>query len=163
MTLPKDRASTEVPAISATHGEMSGKKQGPKSVALPGMLLSVLVRFPDLVAANIVRNWPQLLRLIESEGFPPGIRLSPNARAWAISEVQAWLASRPAAGQGAAGLRIATIRADLGTVSPVGKPRKAGRGRDPSEEEAQHDRKNPCARRKTESRPGPIRVFPGRA
>ncbi|MFZ1885331.1 MAG: hypothetical protein WAU53_17460, partial [Rhodoplanes sp.] len=37
--------------------------------------LPVYVRFRDLVEANIVHNWPQLLRLIAIEGFPRGILL----------------------------------------------------------------------------------------
>ena len=102
--------------------------------------LPVYVRFADLAAANIVRSWPQLIRLIENENFPRGVRLSPNSRAWEIGEVQAWLASRPPAGQGGAGLRAAIPRADLGTGSPIGKPRRAPCGSDPSEEEACDDR-----------------------
>jgi hypothetical protein len=33
--------------------------------------LTTFVRFRDLVDANIVRNWPTLLRLIDEDGFPP--------------------------------------------------------------------------------------------
>ena len=69
--------------------------------------LPVYVRYRDLVEANIVRNWPQLLRLIAIEGFPRGVLLSPNARAWGIGEVRDWLASRPQAGQVGARLRAA--------------------------------------------------------
>lgn len=53
-----------------------------------------LYRFADLCAANIVKNWPQLKRLQENQGFPKGFLLSPHARAWDAVEVESWLASR---------------------------------------------------------------------
>jgi hypothetical protein len=56
------------------------------------------VRFADLNAAGIVDNRTQLKRIVEVEGFPPGVMLSPNTRAWLVSDVRAWLATRPAAG-----------------------------------------------------------------
>jgi hypothetical protein len=59
--------------------------------------LPTYVRYADLVAANIVGNWTQLLRLIELEGFPTGVMLSPNTRAWGLDDVRAWLATRPTA------------------------------------------------------------------
>mgnify|MGYP000943602430 CR=1 FL=1 len=111
--------------------------QEPESAA-PHTSLPVYVRFPDLASANIVRNWPQLLRLIEAEGFPRGIRLSANARAWEIAEVQAWLASRPPAGLNKIG--PCSQRERSGRAQPMGKPRKAGCGSDASGEEAGHDR-----------------------
>jgi hypothetical protein len=55
------------------------------------------VRYRDLVEANVVNNWTQLLRLIDGEGFPAGIMLSPNIRAWRLDQVNAWLADRPTA------------------------------------------------------------------
>ena len=54
-----------------------------------------LVRFIDLKKRNIVTNRPTLNRWIEKEGFPPGLLLGPNTRAWPESEIEAWLASRP--------------------------------------------------------------------
>jgi predicted pyridoxine 5'-phosphate oxidase superfamily flavin-nucleotide-binding protein len=59
--------------------------------------LPVFVRFTDLVDANIVRNWPTLLRLIAENGFPVGVMLGRNTRAWVLAEVEAWLATRPMA------------------------------------------------------------------
>jgi hypothetical protein len=59
--------------------------------------LPVYVRYVDLVEANIVRSWTQLLRLIDVEGFPVGQMLSPNIRAWRADEVRTWLAGRPTA------------------------------------------------------------------
>jgi predicted DNA-binding transcriptional regulator AlpA len=44
-----------------------------------------------------VNNWTTLLRWIETEGFPPGILLGPNSRAWYEDEIEAWLANRPQA------------------------------------------------------------------
>lgn len=53
-----------------------------------------LVRFADLKAAGIVRNWPQLKRMVEGAGFPRGYYLTPQARVWDASEVEAWVHSR---------------------------------------------------------------------
>jgi hypothetical protein len=53
------------------------------------------VRFRDLRQAGICDNWEQLSNMIEDYGFPPGILLSPNVRAWDIEDVQHWLANRP--------------------------------------------------------------------
>jgi predicted DNA-binding transcriptional regulator AlpA len=63
----------------------------------PAPRLTTFVRFRDLVAANIVQNWPTLRRLIREQQFPPGIMIGPNMRAWPAVEVEAWLASRPTA------------------------------------------------------------------
>src|SRR5262249_643561 len=59
--------------------------------------LPVSVRYADLVAAGIVANWTTLLRLIDDEGFPPGIMIGPNTRAWRVDAVERWLAERPSA------------------------------------------------------------------
>ena len=56
---------------------------------------TLFIRFNDLVAAGIVGNWPTLGRLIDDEGFPVGILLGKNTRAWPVDEVEAWLAARP--------------------------------------------------------------------
>jgi len=55
-----------------------------------------LVRFADLKAAGIVRNWPQLGRLIERDAFPKGFNLSANTRVWEKAEIDVWIASRKA-------------------------------------------------------------------
>jgi Prophage CP4-57 regulatory protein (AlpA) len=52
------------------------------------------LRFPDLEDRDIVRNWTTLGRLIKEQGFPPGIRIGAQARAWREDEVEAWLESR---------------------------------------------------------------------
>jgi hypothetical protein len=61
-----------------------------QSVSLP-----VFARFPNLKDAGITQNWEHLTRLIDKEGFPPGILLSRNIRAWDVEEVRRWLAERP--------------------------------------------------------------------
>lgn len=59
-----------------------------------------LLRFADLKAANIVTNWPQLKRLVDNHGFPPGYLLSPAVRVWDAPAVETWLdARRSAAGR----------------------------------------------------------------
>jgi predicted DNA-binding transcriptional regulator AlpA len=55
------------------------------------------LRFPDLVDRGIVNSRMTLKRLIDGQGFPPGVLLTPNARAWTESEVYEWLAGRPVA------------------------------------------------------------------
>jgi len=56
-----------------------------------------LLRFPDLVAKGVVHSRMTLKRLIDLQGFPPGVLITPNARAWGEDEINAWIASRPAA------------------------------------------------------------------
>ena len=55
---------------------------------------SKLLRFSDLKTRNIVKNGPTLLRWIEREGFPLGMLLGPNTRAWREADIEAWLATR---------------------------------------------------------------------
>ena len=52
-------------------------------------------RFSDLKAAGIVRNRMTLSRWIKLHGFPAGVLLGPNTRAWRADEVEQWLAGRP--------------------------------------------------------------------
>jgi hypothetical protein len=58
-------------------------------------LLPKFLKFKDLKDRGIVTNWPTLLRWIADEGFPAGVKLGPNVRAWREDEVEAWLANRP--------------------------------------------------------------------
>jgi hypothetical protein len=53
-----------------------------------------ILRYADLKKRNIVQNWPTLIRWIERQGFPAGIKLGPNSRGWYEDEVEAWLESR---------------------------------------------------------------------
>jgi len=57
--------------------------------------LPYYVRFRDLRAAGICDNWESLSRMIDDYGFPTGILLSPNVRAWDVDEVNKWLTERP--------------------------------------------------------------------
>ena len=56
-----------------------------------------LIRYNDLVAKGVVNSRMTLKRLIDERDFPPGLLITPNARAWNENEVDAWIASRPAA------------------------------------------------------------------
>jgi predicted DNA-binding transcriptional regulator AlpA len=58
---------------------------------------STLLRFNDLKARGIVRNWTTLLRWIRRGEFPPGRQLGPNTRVWDSKSIEEFLASRPAA------------------------------------------------------------------
>jgi predicted DNA-binding transcriptional regulator AlpA len=73
-------------------------------------VLPVYVRFKDLQQAGIVTSWPQVLRMIDDEGFPPGVRLSANIRAWRLDEVQAWLDRRPSERKSVLALRPGSRR-----------------------------------------------------
>jgi predicted DNA-binding transcriptional regulator AlpA len=55
------------------------------------------ISFPDLVQKGIVRSRMTLWRLIQDQDFPAGFMISPGRRAWAESEVDAWVKSRPVA------------------------------------------------------------------
>jgi hypothetical protein len=57
--------------------------------------MTVLLRFRDLKARGVVKNWPQLKRLQQLYGFPLGKMLSPNIRVWTEAEIDAWIESRP--------------------------------------------------------------------
>jgi hypothetical protein len=60
-----------------------------------GAKLPVYCRYHDLVENGICSSWQQLNILIAKHGFPYGIMLSPNVRAWDVEEIRQWLASRP--------------------------------------------------------------------
>ena len=56
------------------------------------------LRFADLKRQQIVKNHVTLKRWVAQEGFPTGIMLGPNTRAWRRSWIEGWLDSRPLAG-----------------------------------------------------------------
>ena len=56
--------------------------------------MQIYYRFKDLKAAGIVNNRMTLSRWIKYHGFPPGVLLGPNTRAWPADDVEAWLAQR---------------------------------------------------------------------
>jgi predicted DNA-binding transcriptional regulator AlpA len=55
------------------------------------------IRYPDLKQKGVVNSRMTLKRLIDDHGFPPGVLITPNARAWDEAEVDGWLAARPSA------------------------------------------------------------------
>ena len=57
--------------------------------------MTTFLRFSDLKQRKIVNNWTTLHRWIQREGFPPGIMLGPNTRAWRRTWIEQWLANRP--------------------------------------------------------------------
>jgi predicted DNA-binding transcriptional regulator AlpA len=56
-----------------------------------------LIHYADLVAKGIVNSRMTLKRIIDNQGFPPGIRVTPNSRAWIEEDVDAWIVGRPSA------------------------------------------------------------------
>ena len=52
-------------------------------------MATTYLRFADLKAGDIVTNWHTLAVWIKTyEGFPPGIKLGGNTRAWREDEVE---------------------------------------------------------------------------
>jgi predicted DNA-binding transcriptional regulator AlpA len=72
-----------------------------------------LIRYHDIVAKGIVNSRMTLKRLIDHQSFPPGILITPNARAWDEADVDAWIASRPAA------RKPSTRKADPHSGAPI--------------------------------------------
>jgi hypothetical protein len=72
------------------HDEREQQRQEAEATPLPRF-----VRYRHLQDAGIIDSWQTLCRLIDEHGFPPGIFLSPNVRAWNVDEVERWLAGRP--------------------------------------------------------------------
>ncbi len=54
------------------------------------------LRFADLVARQIVNNRTTLSRWIKNYGFPPGVLIGPNTRAWTDDEIEAWQEAKAA-------------------------------------------------------------------
>ena len=59
-------------------------------------MATTYLRFADLAERQIVNNRTTLHRWICDYGFPPGILLGPNTRAWPADQVEAWLEERVA-------------------------------------------------------------------
>lgn len=83
-----------LPATPSAHRHQGdrGDSGGDDDAALP-----VYCRFADLKKARIVESWMQLRRMVVDHGFPAGILLSPGVRAWTLTEVKDFLATRPTA------------------------------------------------------------------
>lgn len=57
--------------------------------------MTKLLRYQDLVDRGIVRNRTTLMRW-QKIGFPEGILIGPNSRAWTQESIDKWLAERTA-------------------------------------------------------------------
>ena len=60
--------------------------------------MTKLLRFAELQERGIARSWAQLKNLQKNRGFPLGVMISANSRAWTEDEIAAWLASLPTTG-----------------------------------------------------------------
>ena len=89
-SVDSDQRSPGITTVHQRHGDRASGDDANVVSRLP-----VFVRFRDLRRSGIADNWQSLGRLIEDEGFPPGVLLSPNIRAWRLDEVEQWLATRP--------------------------------------------------------------------
>ena len=59
-----------------------------------------MLRFADLRRLEIVNNRVTLGRWIDTLGFPAGVMLGPNTRAWKAVDVKQWLDQRAADSSG---------------------------------------------------------------
>jgi predicted DNA-binding transcriptional regulator AlpA len=59
------------------------------------MSLEELLRFKDLRRLGVVSSWAQLKFMQKKYGFPAGLLLGANSRAWRASEIERWLADCP--------------------------------------------------------------------
>ncbi len=57
-------------------------------------MATLYLRYTDLVERQIVNNRTTLQRWIRNYGFPSGVLLGPNSRAWPADQVDAWLEER---------------------------------------------------------------------
>lgn len=80
-----------------------------------------LIRYKGLKAKGVVNSRMTLKRLIDTQSFPPGTLITPNARAWDEDEVDAWIAARPVARKASTWKSAPQIVTD--------NRRKRGRGR----------------------------------
>jgi len=94
--------------------------------------MTQILRFHDLKARGIVRNWPQLRRMQLLYGFPTGFLLTPNVRGWVEAEVDQWIAARPreisVRLKGGAKVRHARKLAASGSMPGATEPPKAAPG-----------------------------------
>jgi predicted DNA-binding transcriptional regulator AlpA len=77
------------------HGDHGHGDRGDVDDDAARKMLPLYIRYRDLAAAGIVASWNQLFKMIDTEGFPAGVLLSPNIRAWKLADVEEWLAKRP--------------------------------------------------------------------
>ena len=102
------RQANDVPTVDDGHSDRVGAAQKPLETATVPQRhgdrggrddavtrLPIFVRFRDIKAAGIAHSWTQLMRLIDDEGFPFGMMLSANMRAWRLDKIEAWLDGRP--------------------------------------------------------------------
>jgi predicted DNA-binding transcriptional regulator AlpA len=54
-----------------------------------------MLRFNDLKRLGLAPTYAVLRRRVANEGFPEGVWLSQNVRAWSLASIEAWIASRP--------------------------------------------------------------------
>jgi len=70
----------------------------PPSVSAPTGSTPTILRLPTLHAEYGLGK-SSVYELMATEGFPRPVSLGPRRVGWLASEVEAWLASRPRAGQ----------------------------------------------------------------
>jgi predicted DNA-binding transcriptional regulator AlpA len=85
-------SETRQPSASTSPHQRQGDRGSDDDAASH---LPIFVRYKDLVAAGICDSYRQLYNMIDNDGFPVGVMLSPNVRAWRVQHVRAWLDARP--------------------------------------------------------------------
>jgi predicted DNA-binding transcriptional regulator AlpA len=56
--------------------------------------MTTYLRFNDLVARGILRNRTTLSRWQKQLGFPAGVLIGPNTRAWTAESIEKWCTER---------------------------------------------------------------------
>jgi predicted DNA-binding transcriptional regulator AlpA len=89
-------------------------------------MLNPILRYDDLKRSGVVNNRATLYRWIKYHGFPPGVLIGPNSRAWAEKDVLGWLSSRPV--NGTSNTNSASL--DKNETSPARNNNGEGNGKD---------------------------------
>jgi|AmaraimetFIIA100_FD_contig_31_10650432_length_375_multi_3_in_0_out_0_1 predicted DNA-binding transcriptional regulator AlpA len=84
----------DVPSEQSAEHHYLGQKAQPASSETR---LPIFVRYKDIADAGICDSYRQLYNMIDNDGFPPGMLLSPNVRAWNVADIEEWLSMRPTA------------------------------------------------------------------
>jgi predicted DNA-binding transcriptional regulator AlpA len=57
--------------------------------------IPTFLKFDALKKLGVVKNYPTLKRLIETQDFPPGRWLGRNQHVWTEQEIEDWIRDRP--------------------------------------------------------------------
>jgi predicted DNA-binding transcriptional regulator AlpA len=88
-------------------------------------MINSILRYDDLKRSGVVNNRATLYRWIKHHGFPPGVLIGPNSRAWAEKDVLDWLSLRAVNRTGS----INSTFPEKNKTSPTGNDKGQGNGK----------------------------------